>query len=266
MKKRRVVLSRSGVTSSVVYHLVNSANKEDKSNKVSQFSEVPDNEHYPTEKLLFDEITKESNRAQNSEKIITGEIEKCQKIGSYVWGKNSNINSCIFAGVYYIHGERLSQNDGLPIDNYGPGNTISGKLNVIDSSPNTTNLCITQILELSNSAGGDTNIYTRTGTSNDSYGNIVWSPWQKLQGIVNIPLTTSFDNYIDNGMYSGIQAPSGDMFMLIVLNNYAVVASVGQTRSVAQIKFSLSLNGGFSLHKRVGRGNETISWGEWSTI
>ncbi len=267
MKKRRVVLSRSGVTSSVVYHSVNSAKKEDKSNKVSRFSEVPDDEHYPTEKLLFDEISKECNRAMESESKISKRVDNCQTIYNVTWGAKSNINNFVVAGIYCLLGERLSTDDGLPIDNAGSGHKISARLNVIDSST-TNKRCLTQILELSNNAGGDSNIYIRTGisASESSSSSLVWSSWQKLQGIVNIPATLSYDTFIDNGMYSGVHLPMGDMFLLIVLNNYAVVSKMGKTRSIAQIKILLSVSGGITLQKRVGQGDTDITWGNWSNI
>lgn len=266
MKKTRISLSRSGVTSSVVYHSVNSAGKEDKSNKVSQFSDIPDDEHYPTEKLCFDAVEKERLRALESETILRSTLNTCQKVGSYAWNKSSNMDTITAAGVYNIHGERLSNSDGLPIDNFGSGHMISGRLNVIDSSADTTNVCVTQVLELSNKVGGDANIYIRTGTSQSGYAAISWSSWQKLQGLVNIPITKTLDGLIDNGMYSGVLIPSGDMFLLVVINNYAAVANTGNTRSVAQLKYSLSLDGSVSLQKRVGSGDGTITWKEWTSV
>ena len=58
MKKTRIVLSRAGASSAMILANILRAEKEDRSNKVVELRETPDDEHYPSEKLLFDSLSK----------------------------------------------------------------------------------------------------------------------------------------------------------------------------------------------------------------
>lgn len=186
-----------------------------------------------------------------------------------VWGESSNINTYTTAGVYDISGERRNANDNLPILNSNPGHTISARLYVLDSSISgngaSDDKCITQVLMLSNRVGGDGNLYVRTGRGS-SISNISWEQWGTLQQNINVGTITSYDNLIDNGIYSGVFTNGStifDTFVMVVINNYAVAGQVGATRSITQMKFVLKIDGNISQEQRIGTGDESVSWGVW---
>ena len=213
------------------------------------------------------------------------------------WGENSNMNDLKTAGVYDIYGQRLSLNDNMPINNSNPGHSISAKLFVIDSSlkPDNgsvpTEICVTQFLQLSNRLGGDGASYIRT--YNENNGNGKWSPWQKQQGIIETYINSNnwainvdntqntilpgLNSMIDNGMYSGIYTDDNyldgrptflETFVLVVINDYAAASKLNGVRTVSQLKYSTdTINPGTTtIKKRVGIGNDEITWGEWDSI
>ena len=114
------------------------------------------------------------------------------------WGSNDHLNSFTESGQYYLAGQSNGLNGGLPILNSDPGHTIDAVLRVLDSSltkdENERQLCITQILSLSNRMGGDGHIFVRTiqtlekdnltRTDIESPTCNKWSSWEKLQGII----------------------------------------------------------------------------------
>ena len=190
------------------------------------------------------------------------------------WDATSNIDNFLNAGAFHLYGERLNTSDGLPIANTGGGHTIDARLLVLDSSLANTNqasddVCITQVLTLSNRVGGSGDVYIRTGRGYNK-GYVEFSKWGKLQTNVEVGWIDSYDSLIDNGMYSGVYyGPEssglvGDMFILITLNNYAV-AETPELRCVSQFIYSLSLNSNVSLRKRVGRGLDIV-WDDWKPI
>lgn len=248
MKKTRIVLSRAGASSAMMLANILRAEKEDRSNKVVEQRETPDDEHYPSEKLLFDSLSKINDNKQSIKRLE--------------WGSNNNLNNILDEGVYLISGERLNVNDNMPIANSNPGHTIAARLTLLDSTINPQEQCKTQILELSNRLGGDGNIYIRTAIS-DALGSLQWKPWQRMQGIVDVGVTASIDAYIDNGMYSGVLLPNYEMFIVVVLNNYSVAGALGCERSVMQLKLSLGVDSVAEFKFRVGRGGNEIVWGDW---
>lgn len=188
-----------------------------------------------------------------------------------VWNVDSHVNSFVDAGLYSISGQRLNSADGLPIMNAAPGHTIAARLLVLDSSINSSEVCVTQLLILSNRLGGDGNIYIRTGNAASreslSHSNsIQWGAWGRMQTNVEVGQVSSLDSLIDNGMYSGIYLHNGTMetFVLVVLNNYVAAGAINATRSVAQFKYSLAMDGTITFTKRVGGGPG--AWGLWKDI
>lgn len=177
-----------------------------------------------------------------------------------VWGESSNINSYTTAGVYDITGERRNANDNLPMLNSNPGHTIAARLYVLDSSISgngaNDDKCLTQVLMLSNRVGGDGNLYVRTGRGS-SISNISWEQWGTLQQNINVGTITSYDNLIDNGIYSGVYTNGStifDTFVMVVINNYAVAGQVGAERTVSQILFVNHIDGTFEALQRTGNG------------
>lgn len=148
------------------------------------------------------------------------------------WDSSSNMDEMNITGLYYITGNRSNTADNMPMSNTGE---IVAWLRV--SNVDAVNSFITQILELGNKEGGDIKVYTRR------YNGASWSTWQLLQPMNEVGQVENFDDFIDNGMYSGVDVSSLDMttFILIVINNYAVAAAIGmpEYRQVTQLLYEL---------------------------
>jgi hypothetical protein len=90
---------------------------------------------------------------------------------------------------------------------------------------------------------------------------------------------------IDNGMYSGIyidnltytgtgsryylsaQPTFVETFVLIVINDYAASGKLNLPRHITQLKYAVdAITSQSTVKKRVGTGNEIISWSDWSDI
>lgn len=224
---------------------------------------------------LGEEVACSRIRSHNGKEHVWSEWEQASSsTGTTVeWDSVSCIDSFVTAGVYNITGERLNSRDGLPIENSAPGHTISACLTVLNSSITGTgesdDKCITQILSLSNRTGGDGDVYIRTGraqSTNMLAGGSGWEPWGKLQQNIEVGQVTSLNNFIGNGIYSGVYTDGSsffETFVMVVINNYAVAGATGQVRSVSQFKYALNVDSTFSYKTRTGRGNTGISWGEW---
>ncbi len=186
-----------------------------------------------------------------------------------LWNEVSHINEFTTAGIYNIAGERTNVGDGLPFANSNPGHTFHARLVVLDSSINDSEVCVTQVLMLSNRVGGDGNLYVRTGnvaSKDELRSGEGWEPWGKLQQNIEVGQVTSLDSFVDNGIYSGAYTVSPtqlETFVMVVINNYAVAAAMGEVRNISQFKYALNINGNFSYKTRTGRGNSEIEWGSW---
>ena len=176
-----------------------------------------------------------------------------------VWSESFNLDDYKTQGIYYITGERLlSEYDNLPIMNASPGHTISGQLTVLDASLSDAEQCITQYLKLTNRTGSEGKEYVRT-YNKDSNGTENWSAWKELKQTANLNQISDAElkNYTENGLYEGAivngsydiqdinttiasfisalksnegarELPSGTLFTMEVLNNYAVVQKAEQ--------------------------------------
>lgn len=97
---------------------------------------------------------------------------------------------------------------------------------------------------------------------------------------------------IDNGIYSGIYTdginysgewddnlgkplyvidPAGinylETFVLIVINDYVASGQAGLPRHITQLKYAVdAITGQSTVKKRVGTGDDRISWGDWEDI
>lgn len=189
-------------------------------------------------------------------------------IRSVKWSSGSNLNNFTEFGVYQINGNRNSD-DNMPILN--TGGYISAMLYVTTTPDD----CVSQQLTLLNAGGGDTNVYIRTRQ------NGTWKPWGKLQtnvevNAIGLQQSKTFDDFIDNGMYSGVNiywedystyTTGAETFVLIVINDYMFGAGI------TQLKYSIRTNGMSIIEKRIGeRTSESdsdgdgISWSEWGDI
>ena len=234
-----------------------------------------------------------------------GEPFKINNPIKVTWDANSNMNDFKTPGVYDIYGERTVKTDNLPITNDGSGHSIAARLTVVASTlqPANNEICITQFLMLSNRIGSEGNMYVRTYNENNN-GMNGWSAWQKQMGmtetLINSNDTTvgqevfssavqkigdGLNSMIDNGMYSGIyidnlnytgsgslyylsaQPTFVETFVLVVINDYAATGKLGMQRHITQLKYAVdAITGQSTVKKRVGAGNETISWGDWEDI
>ena len=183
-------------------------------------------------------------------------------------GTVTNMNDYTTAGVYNISGERTRYNDNLPINNTGGGHTFSGRLFVYDSSlPNVGNdskdCCITQVLTLSNRVGGDGNMYIRTA-SGSTKSNLTWGRWGKLQTNIEVGEVYSLDEFIDNGIYSGIYTDGGsfvETFVMIVINDYFVA---GNSKTIVQFKYAYDTYNNVTIIKHRKLKND--SWTDWESM
>lgn len=187
-------------------------------------------------------------------------LSKTKPVEEVTWTSRSHMNAYTECGEFHIKGERINANDGLPIINAASGHTIDATLTVLDSSltngtGENTDVCVTQILRMSNRTGGDGHIYVRTGQATTksqlaSAYSTYWGPWEKLMGMFEKNAVTSVDELdtcTTNGMYSGIFAGTnrtalggiqfypGDTFLMITANGYA--ATPFGTPQLTQILF-----------------------------
>ncbi len=180
----------------------------------------------------------------------------------------SNMNDFVVAGVYDIKGERTRDNDNLPILNTGGGHTFNARLTVLDSSISGSgkddDKCITQVLSFSNRLGqGEVYIRTGKGSSLDS---LTWENWSTLQRNVNVGSVNQqqMDDLTDNGIYSGILSTTGETFVIICINNYAIAQQVG-VHHISHLKYSLVVGTGeVKIEKRTR--DAYGFWTEWENI
>ena len=142
--------------------------------------------------------------------------------------------------------------------------------------------------------------------NNGAITGSAWSPWQKQQGMVETLINSNdatvgqeifqvgkstqkigdgLNGMIDNGMYSGIyidninytgtgslyylSAPPTfvETFVLVVINDYAASGQAGLPRHITQLKYAVdAITGQSTVKKRVGTGDDSISWGDWENI
>lgn len=176
-------------------------------------------------------------------------------VNSALWGSYydcNNLDDFVESGIYKINGIREG-NDNIPILNTG------GKMEFI-LSVMTTEDCVSQTLTLLNGGGGDTNIYIRTRQ------NGAWKPWGKLQTNVEVGAInqTQMDGLIDNGIYSGILSSTGETFVIICINNYAIAQQVG-VHHISHMKYSLVVGTGkVKIEKRTR--DAYGFWTDWEDV
>lgn len=210
-----------------------------------------------------------------------------------------HMNMFTETGEYHIHGERTDANDGLPILNAASGHTIDARLTVLDSSLTggtgaKTDICVTQVLRLSNRTGGDGHVFVRTGQAASkaeltATNSTKWGTWEKLMGMFEknaVKNIADLDTYTTNGMYSGLFADTtlqslgglqftpGDTFLLITVNGYA--ASAFGTPQLTQILYRLpakkgSGNNSARMYMRTAYWNKDADpkawvWANWDRL
>ena len=104
---------------------------------------------------------------------------------------NPNLNDYTQAGVYEIYGERTNTQDNLPISNSATGHSFNARLTVLDSSlqkadeSTPTEICVTQILMLSNRKGHEGKMYIRTYNQNNAVAD-GWSNWREFSNVLTL--------------------------------------------------------------------------------
>lgn len=182
------------------------------------------------------------------------EIIESISLGTIIWDDNHNLNNYITTGDYHIIGNKSNVNDNIPILNNGQ---INARLNVIADAYSDT---ATQILTLLNKDAGEGNVYIRT------IQNGVWKPWGKLQSNIEVGLINEdqMKDLLDNGMYSGILEETGETFVLVVLNNYAIATIAGYGGYKSQLLYSIDLGGNVNIKTR--RVDAYGIWSEWKGV
>jgi hypothetical protein len=229
-------------------------------------------------------INNEVTRAKQAEQELGKRIDNLPTTGGggegaikVVWSNDSaplsNMNDFTTAGIYELSGEHKRDNDNLPIANTGGGHTFNARLTVLDSSiertegePQSDDKCITQLLNFNNRLGQG-EVYIRTGKGR-TLDSLTWEKWSTLQRNVNVGQVSKLDDFIDNGIYSGVyfhgSFPHVETFVMIVLNDYAAASQVGKSRSVSQFKYGYDTN-----TKETTFQHRTLSsdvWSEWEDI
>ena len=235
----------------------------------------------PGTKYLSKIIEKQGGKIdENTQKVeeLQAQVSSIERVEDIPWGGGRHMNAFTETGEYHIHGERADANDGLPILNAASGHTIDARLTVLDSSLTNgtgakTDICVTQVLRLSNRTGGDGHVFVRTGQAASkaeltATNSTKWGTWEKLMGMFEKNVVTNIadlDTYTTNGMYSGLFADTalqslgglqftpGDTFLLITVNGYA--ASAFGTPQLTQMLYKLPSkqgdSGEFSAHMYV---------------
>ena len=221
------------------------------------------------------ELKRKEFKTINGEAVVGKGDIKIKGYSNLTWGSTSDMNKIVSTGIYVISGTRVSQKDNMPIGNIGTNASISATLLVTESPEGETTYrsIIGQTLMLSNAEGHETKIYTRSANKTSYDGGVTyevtWGEWTVMQGMREVGMTSSYDSYIDNGMYSGVynnQRGIIETFVLITINDYAVKQQLGQTKAVSQLRYSLNaLTQEAEVYSRVGTG-EPMNWSDWSSV
>lgn len=175
---------------------------------------------------------------------------------AYIDKTTESFDQITTGGVYNI-GTSTSPGP-WPIQDY---TDARGRMFVIKSNnSNNTNEVITQIFMLNNNVGGEGNVYIRSCQQG------TWRPWAKLQTNVEVGLIdqTKMDDLTDNGIYSGILSSTGETFVIICINNYAIAQQVG-IQHISHLKYSLVVGTGEIKVEKRTRDAYGI-WTEWENI
>lgn len=235
--------------------------------------------------LIKEKIANNEEVSTRTFNYLNSEIVKIQQNGviggdgngntiiSIEWNEYSNLNNYTTTGVYFISGIRKTIEDNLPINSVGDNASISAQLIVTESPEGTTvtRSIIGQTLLLSNADGNETKIYTRSAKKLIPEGEgeytTTWGDWTVCQGMKEVGQTETFDNYIDNGMYSGLYTKDNiyETFVLITVSNYAV-AREDYPKTISQLKIGVGLDASISLTIRRGYGTDSLTWEGWQSI
>lgn len=212
-------------------------------------------------------------------------VMQYKEIKHYADSTEFNMNDFTTEGIYKIHVDsRTMIEDNLPITNIGGGHTVDGELTVLNASlSDNSETLLTQKLILANRLGGEGKEYIR------SCNNGTWTPWLTNQTMREVGVAYSFDEYIQNGMYSGIYMGSSEndvagsnhsgdchyhmheTFVIITIDNYAVnqITHANYPNTITQFKYALTPTDGPSINVRYGIYNTdigSVDWNGWEML
>lgn len=170
-------------------------------------------------------------------------------------GEFYDLNTYTSSGVYLIN---TASNEAKNYPIQTPANSLL-RLTVIDSYDG-NNHVITQVVNINNHVGGEGNVYIRSNQNQE------WKPWAKLQTNVEVGLIdqAKMDDLTDNGIYSGILSTTGETFVIICINNYAIAQQVG-VQHISHLKYSLVVGTGEVKIEKRTRDAYGI-WTDWENI
>lgn len=186
---------------------------------------------------------------------------------SSAWYYSGGIDEMTSTGCFILKFNHVNTDAGLPMSVCQENHYINAILIVTESGTGDNlqkNRLVGQTLILPQCGYEKTYIYTRTLKCADT----VWQHWTKVQQNTEVGQVTSLDTYIDSGVYIGTYTGASlcETFVMVVIENKSTANIVGNVRSVSQFKYSLNLDGTFSLKTRTGQGNESVTWGSWVDI
>ena len=170
-------------------------------------------------------------------------------------GNSYDLDTYTNSGVYFI------QTGSNEVKNYPiqtPANSVL-RLTVLNSYDGHT-VVNTQVVNINNHVGGEGNVYIRSQQDNE------WKPWAKLQTNVEVGLIDQIqmDDLTDNGIYSGILSTTGETFVIICINNYAIAQQAG-IHHISHLKYSLVVGTGeVKIEKRTR--DAYGFWTDWESI
>ena len=231
------------------------------------------------------------------------------RIKTIVWDENSNLNDFRTPGIYICeNAKRTNSEDNLPIsvvDDY-----FAFKLVVTDSVSDANGNeyhIIGQLLTLTNRRGKETKLYVRdyeyhiNNAGGGSYEDKGWKPWKEFKQTTNLQQITDEElkNYVDNGYYEGVvfnsqsdlinmssilasfiqslagggsrDLPSGTLFNMQVLNNYAVVEAgkafgLGIPQTITQVAKIQLVGSQEYPYFEVQRSRMYDTWSNWKAV
>ena len=256
--------SENPVQNKVITERINELNNADvKYIGVSQFSDYTNIGIFKNDgSILSAKIKPASNQAAGL-MDIPGYNKLNRMPNQYYMTDNSylNLNSCVYPGQYTLDNKAISNSYNFPVLNEG---VMSANLTVLTTNDNNNNV-ITQFLMLNNNKGGEGNMYIRSKQGDN------WGKWGKLQTNIEVGVTSSYDEYTDNGMYSGVftdgSAGGTETFVLIAINDYLANQVMGWGRkSITQLKYALTTYNGTPTVKTRTKPYNSDTWSEWSDV
>lgn len=199
-------------------------------------------------------------------KLFKGMLDKKLSFETVQWNSDVSLDDFKSSGYFIIHGFRTPSNSSMPMSNWGRERDFVARLvvnHIADADGGES--MVGQILMLSDSMSGDTKIYTRSCITASQSEE--WSPWQVMQGAVELGGCDNVDSCVASGIYNGtlLDGERTLTFVLTVINNCVAETSVGVKSSISQLMYAVDLNGNVFLKQR-SRCEDDDCWRVWRDI